>query len=373
MATIQTKRLASSKRFLLRLSIPAVLGAGAIGTAFVYPGVASGSTPTLASSTPSAVLAMALAPTQKVYSASVNETGNLGLPTTFLNSLGTSGSGGLSGLLTQALGGTVTANFWTNHAGSARVQFPSSTGEIDLYASPGSLWEWDYSTNTATSITLPSSTTSSSTTSSTTASSLTPAQLADAIISKLPQGSTLSLGTAQYVAGEPAYTLVVNANDPNSLIASVSIAVDANSGNVLGVWVNAVGSTSAAFSSVDTTVSFVAPSSSVLSFTVPSGATVNTMTLPTGSSSTTSSGTTYTHTSYGSGFSTVEEITSSSGSLPTSNNTLLTSLLASGTPVTTAAGSGTLISTSVGSAFIGNNGVIAFGAVPSKVLLGDLG
>ena len=375
MAIARSQKNFSARSFWLRVSIPAVLAGGAIGAAFVYPGIASGSTPTLASNTPSGVLAMALAPTAKVYSGSVNETGNLGLPTSLLSSLGSQGTSGISGLLTQALGGSVSANFWTDHSGNARVQVPTSDGEIDLYASPTALWEWNSSTNTATSLTLGTSTTSSSGSTATT-SSLTPAQIADAIISKLPAGATISLAAGQYVAGEPAYTLVLNANDPSSLIGNVSIAVDANSGNVLGLWVHPVGSSSAAFSAVYSAVSFVAPSSSVFDFTPPSGATVKTLTLPSSMSSSTmtsnSSGS-YSHTSFGSGFSTVEVIKSSTGSFSFTSNPTFASILATGTPVTTPMGSGTIISMSLGTVFVGNDGVLAFGAVPTSVLLGDLG
>ncbi len=375
----RSHKIFSPKSFWLRFSIPAVLGTGAIGAAFVYPGIASGSTPTLAAATPSAVLAMALAPSAKVYSGSVNETGNLGLPTSLLSSLGSQGSLGVSGLLAQALGGSVSANFWTDHAGNARVQVPTSDGEIDLYASPSALWEWNSASNTATSLSLgTSATTSTGSTSAT--SGLTPAQIADAIISKLPAGATMSLAVGQYVAGQPAYTLVLNANDPKSLIGNVSVAVDANSGNVLGVWVYPVGSSSAAFSSLYSSVSFVAPSSSVFAFSPPSGATVKTLSLPsftlpsfTSSTMTSNAGGAYSHSSFGSGFSTVEVIKSPTGSFSFTSNPTFASILASGTSVTTAMGSGTVISMSLGTVFIGNDGVLAFGAVPSSVLIGDLG
>ena len=364
-------------RFGVRLAVPAVVAVGAVGTALIYPQVVSASVPSLAPKTPAQLIESALTPTGKIYSGTVVETSGLGLPSSLVNQLsGGSTSSGLSGLLTQALTSGVTANFWTDHSSSLRVQVPSSSGEFDVYASAGSVWEWDSATNTATNVKLPTGTQATSGTTSTTSTPPSPSTIADALLSHLPAGATVTVDSPQYVAGQAAYVLNLAPNDSSSLIGSVQIAVDASTGNVLGVWITPTGSSSVAFSVAYSAVSFTAPSSSVFSFTVPNGATVKTVTPSTALSPTSGSSTTtpsVTHKTIGSGFSTVEVISGLPQSSSSGSSTLMSGLLGSGTKVTTAIGSGTVVTTSVATVFVGDNGTVAFGAVPQSVLLADLG
>ena len=358
-------------RFGVRLVVPAVVAVGAVGTALIYPQVVSASSPTLAAKTPTQLIESVLSPTAKIYSGTVVETSGLGLPSSLVNQLsGGSTSSGLSGLLTQALTSGVTANFWTNHSSNLRIQVPSTSGEFDLYASTGSVWEWDSATNTATNVQLPTGTTGTTGTTATASTPPSPSTIAAALLSQLPSGATVTVDSPQYVAGQAAYVLNLVPNDPSSLIGSVQIAVDAATGNVLGVWITPTGSSSAAFSVYYSTVAFTAPSSSVFDFTVPTGATVKTLEPTSGTSSTAPS---VTHKTIGAGFSTVEVITGLPQSSTSGTNSLMSSLLGSGTQVTTAIGSGTVVTTSVATVFIGTNGTLAFGAVPQSVLLADLG
>ncbi|MDA8396422.1 MAG: hypothetical protein M0Z29_01035 [Actinomycetota bacterium] len=361
-------------RFGVRLAVPAVVAVGAVGTAFVYPQVVSASTPTLASETTSQVIGSALAPTAKIYSGTVVETSGLGLPSSFVNQLTGSTTSGLSALMVQALTSGVTANFWTNHVSNLRVQVPSSTGEFDLYASSGSVWEWNSATNTATSITLPTGTQSQMSNTTTNTHPPSPSTIANSLLAKLPSGATVTFAAPQYVAGQAAYVLSLAPNDPSSLIGSAQVAVDASTGNVLGVWITPTGSTSPAFSVYYSAVSFTAPSSSVFDFTVPSGATVKKETLGgTSSTSTSTTSNSITHKTIGSGFSAVEVVTGLPKSSTSGTSTLMSSLLSSGTQVTTGIGSGTIITTSVATVFVGSNGTLAFGAVPQSVMMADLG
>ena len=364
-----------NSRFGVRLALPAVVTVGAVGTALAYPQVVSASSPTLAGKTPAQLIESALRPSGRIYSGTIVETSGLGLPTSFVNQLsGGSAPSGLSGLLTQALTSGVTANFWTNHASSLRIQVPSTSGEFDLYASAGSVWEWDSTTNTATDLRLPSGAKAVSHARATASTPPSPSAIADALLSHLPAGAAVTVNSPEYVAGQPAYVLNLAPNDPSSLIGGVRIAVDASTGNVLGVWITPRGSSSAAFSVYYSAVSFKAPSSSVFSFSVPSGATVKTL-RPGAVMAPVRRGTTtapaVTHKSIGTGFSTVEVVTG----LPRrpASSSLMSGLLGSGTKVTTAIGQGTVVTTSVATVFIGNNGTLAFGAVPQSVLLADLG
>lgn len=382
-------RYPNKRRFLLRASLPFGLAAGSIVAAFGYPAIVSASTPSLPAISASGLIAMALHPTKPLYSATVEETGNLGIPSAALGSLQSSSSSPLSDLLTQALTGTVSLSFWQNGAHSLRVQVPSAKGESDLYYSKGALWSWDSTTNTATKINLSGNRNSLTSTSDSKSKlaghsmpkpGMTPGEFASKFLSNLPSGSTTSVTTAQYVANQPAYTLNINTNDPKSLLRSVSLAVDANTGQTLGVWLYSSAS-SPALSISYQNVSYGVPSPSVFAFTPPSAATVKTVSksLPSGkknlgTKTSTQNTSSVTHKTLGSGFSSVELIIpNSSNAAQKINSTVASILNTAGTRVTTTYGPGTVVSTNLVSVFIGSNGTIAVGAVPSAVLLADLG
>ena len=377
-------RIQGKRSLLIRAALPGVLGVGALTTALVYPQVASSSTPSLSLTSAKSVLGLALSPTGKIYSGSIKEVGNLGIPSSALSMMGSqSANNSLSNLAMAALGGSVTTNFWTNHSSEARIQIPSTNGELDVYASKTGIWEWNSTTNTATEIKPAAGSTGKSRSDVTggDASSMpTPSTVADKIISHLPKGSTIALAAPRYIADQSSYVLSINTNDPSSLIGNIQVGVDSNSGQVLGVWVYPTGTTTPAFSSYYQSVAFTQPSPLVFDFTVPVGATQKTITLPAMSKSSSFetkhanlSSSAVAHNSYGSGFSRVEVIRFSKPGTAARPNSAMVSLLAAGTQVNTSLGSGTVVTTSLFSLFIGHNGVYAFGTVPAKVLLGDLG
>ncbi len=111
---------------------------------------------------------------------------------------------------------------------------------------------------------------------------LTPNGLATKLIAQLEKSSTLSVDSSLRVAGRPAYDLVLTPRVTDTLIGSVSIAVDAASGLPLQVRVDARGQKTPAvvigFSSLDPST----PAASLFEFTPPAGATVSELTRPTG-------------------------------------------------------------------------------------------
>ena len=83
-------------------------------------------------------------------------------------------------------------------------------------------------------------------------------------LTKLPSGTTVSVASNAYVAGEATYTLVISPNDPKSLITSITLSVDANNFDPLGAAINTTSGQALGISYSQ--LSFTKPSASVFSF-----------------------------------------------------------------------------------------------------------
>ncbi len=378
------------RQLFLRASVPTVIAVGSITGAFVYPQIVSASVPSLPNISASKLISMALKPSKEVYSGTITENGNIGIPSQLLDAIPSSSSSGLTSLLTQAVSGTTTFSFWRNNSKEFRLQVPSPKGENDLYFANGVAWAWDSTTNTATNLKLPSgihSIHSQVGVKNASMTALTPSVIASKLLTHLPVGATTSVTTSQFVAGRPAYTLVLNTNDPNSLIKSISFAVDSSTGQPVGISVDSTMSSSPAFSVQYQSISFTVPSASTLQFAPPAGATIKTASGLIGlgknihATHTPVGGVSHNTTkkpapvhSLGTGFSRVMIFEPSPGAAGKLSNPTLTSMLKlAGTKVSTSYGTGTVVSTNLMSAFIGSNGTVAVGAVPYSVLIKDLG
>jgi hypothetical protein len=93
--------------------------------------------------------------------------------------------------------------------------------------------------------------------------------------------STVKVDENVRVAGRAAYDLVLSPKASDSLIGSVSIAVDAATGLPLRVQVHAAGQKDAALSVGFTSLTLSKPSASLFDFTPPSGAKVKEFRQPT--------------------------------------------------------------------------------------------
>jgi outer membrane lipoprotein-sorting protein len=145
-------------------------------------------------------------------------------------------------------------SFWAYDAGKAYAL----TGNIDqeLASSYGaSLMQW--STNLA-----------------------TPEEMVDALLAEVGDSSSLRVGADHWVAGRTAYQLVVEPTSEVSLIDSVVISVDSETGLALDLKVYAGSSADVAVSVGFDSISFEIPDSSLFSFTPPPGTTVEVATAP---------------------------------------------------------------------------------------------
>ncbi|MHB1172997.1 MAG: LolA family protein [Lacisediminihabitans sp.] len=91
----------------------------------------------------------------------------------------------------------------------------------------------------------------------------------------------MTVGTNTRVTGRTAYDLILSPRSADTLIGSVSIAVDSQTGLPLSVDVQARGQKDAAFSLAFTSLTLEKPAADLFAFVAPKGATVKEQTLPT--------------------------------------------------------------------------------------------
>jgi hypothetical protein len=140
--------------------------------------------------------------------------------------------------LVSLAGGSNLARMWSDGAGRSRVALLQPLQETDWVRSSAGTWVWQSSATQAayvpgaTALKLPALGAITSLVGETT---VEPPDALGTRLLTLQHQSVLSLGTADYVAGRRAYELTMVPTSPASLIARVTIAVDADTGLPLRV------------------------------------------------------------------------------------------------------------------------------------------
>ena len=150
--------------------------------------------------------------------------------------------------------------------------------ERDLVRQGNDVWLYSSEQNTATHLTLPAGAAGKDLTGRD--GMQTPAELAHRLLSALDPSTRLTVGRGIQVAGRSAYDLVLNPRSAETLIGSVSIAIDSETGLPLSVEVQARGQREPAFRLAFTTLSLRAPAAGLFAFSPPPGATVKQQALP---------------------------------------------------------------------------------------------
>jgi outer membrane lipoprotein-sorting protein len=109
-----------------------------------------------------------------------------------------------------------------------------------------------------------------------------PEAVANYLMEKIGESTTVSVGKDHMVAGRTAYQLIAQPNAANSLIQSVVISVDSETGMALDVKVYSVEQAEPAMHVGFESISFEVPAASTFSFTPPAGTTVETFEVPEG-------------------------------------------------------------------------------------------
>jgi outer membrane lipoprotein-sorting protein len=254
----------NSVRWLPAVIAPVLIATGAIA----IPAVANAAS-TPPSRTAQQVLALIAEAKDAEYSGTVEQTSDLGLPQ--LPSVGpgssSTGSDATSQLL-DLLTANHTARVFVGGQSKERLQVLDSLAERDVVRNGSDVWTYDSKSATATHVTVtPHS-------SGPDAETLTPAALADKFLAAIQPSTTVSVSSTASVAGRPVYQLELTPKTGSTLIARVTLSVDAKTGLPLKVVVDARGQTSDAFTVGFSSIDFSAPAVSLFDFTPPKGATI---------------------------------------------------------------------------------------------------
>ncbi|MFF1633190.1 outer membrane lipoprotein carrier protein LolA [Leifsonia sp. NPDC058248] len=338
-------------RWLPAAVIPAAIAAGAL-IAPLTAGAAD-----LPSKTPADVLKLVAASDVRAFSGTVEQSSDLGLP-----SLPTVGSGpGSQSDATNVidlLTGSHTAKVYADGPSKVRVQVLDQLAERDVVRNGADVWLYTSTGEKVTHVTLPSRTAEKTTPDATTT---TPAQLAERFLASVEPSTSVTLGANTTVAGRDAYDLVLTPNTSATLVGSVSIAVDGQTGVPLRVQVAARGQQSTAFEVGFSSFDPSAPSADVFAFTPPKGATVTEQALPAKGERTHAEAGHPKPVVSGTGWSSI--VTVPVGTVPAS----VTSSPLYG-QLTTAVPGGRALSTSLMSVLLTDDGRVLAGAVPVSAL-----
>jgi outer membrane lipoprotein-sorting protein len=247
------------------------------GVAVAVPATANASV-SLPAKTPTQVLELADSSSVTAFSGTIEERSDLGLPSLPAGSV-PSGGGSSDAADLALLTGSNSLRVYVDGKTRVRLQDLESLAERDVIVNGSDVWVYDSKDNSASHSTLssrqhvirPGTAPQSAAPDPRDA---TPEGLAKNLIAKLEPTSTLSVDSNLRVAGRAAYDLVLTPKVTDTLIGSISIAVDAETGLPLQVQVNARGQKTPAVSIGFSSLDLSTPAASLFEFTPPAGAKV---------------------------------------------------------------------------------------------------
>lgn len=216
------------------------LGAATLVAAAVLAGQATASAD-LPLRTPQEVLVLAQQADVEAFAGTIETRTELGLPD--LTALGVGGGGGPDGDgsgvdVISLLTGDNTVRVWADGPERLRAQLLEEVSETNVVRNGDEVWVYRSADATALHATLPELPERQATPPAT-GPIPTPQELADRVVNELEPSSEITAGEPVVVAGRDAYDLRVAPDDPRSLVGAISLAVDADTGAVLRVRVEA--------------------------------------------------------------------------------------------------------------------------------------
>jgi outer membrane lipoprotein-sorting protein len=250
------------------VAVPAVIAVGVLAVP-----LQAGASTDLPDRTPREVLELVAGSTVDTFSGTLEQTSDLGLPE--LPSTGDAETGAAADAL-DLLAGSHTVRVYQNGPDQRRVQVQDPLSERNLIQNGSDVWLYDSADRTAVHTELPADADMSVSPER----SHTPGELADTFLNEVAPTTIVGLGDNTEVAGRGAYELELTPNTDDTLVGSVAIAVDSETGLPLRVTVTAADATEPAISVAFTSLSLDAPAADLFSFTPPADATVTEKTLP---------------------------------------------------------------------------------------------
>ena len=341
------------KRWVPAGVITALVASAAIAVPFVASAAVD-----LPAKTPQQVLALVAQSKVGAFSGTVEQTSNLGLPQ--LPTTGTGADSAASSVL-SLLSSSYTARIYRDGPTRVRAQVLDKLAERDVIRNGRDVWLYSSRDNTAIHSTLPATTDKRPAESSSEAK--TPGELATRLLAAVDSTTTVTVGKDTRVAGRTAYDLVLTPRASDTLIGSVSIAVDSETGLPLSVELAARGQKSPAFSVAFSALTLAAPPADLFAFTPPAGATVKQEAVPQGQTKPVKpgNGTAPKHSVTGSGWDAVLSVPAGAETAKLTSSPLFGKL------TTTVAG-GHLLHTALVNVLVTNDGRVFAGSVPVERL-----
>jgi outer membrane lipoprotein-sorting protein len=252
------------KKNVKRWMPAAVVPVAIVAAAIAVPSAADAA-PNLPTLTAQQVLERIAASDASVYSGTIEQTSALGLPD--VSALGSS-SGDDAASALELLTGSHEARVFVGGDDKQRVQVLDDLAERDVVRNGDSVWLYDSSEKTAAHLT------ASGFEAPATTSTVTPAEAATKLLAAVDPTTTVEVVDTARVAGRPVYRLELTPRDSDTLVGTVALSVDSETGLPLGASITAKGETDPAFSVEFSKISFTAPDASLFEFTPPSDATV---------------------------------------------------------------------------------------------------
>jgi outer membrane lipoprotein-sorting protein len=267
-------------RWMPAVAVPAVIAAAALAGSLP----ASAGDP-LPAKTPAEVLALVAQHSAPSLSGTLEQTSRIGLPE--LPQAGpSSGSGGAASVL-ELLSGPHTARVFLDGPSNVRVQVLDRLAERNAVRSGDQVWLYSSKDNTAMHLTLPADAGHTKDfghykhrDTGMHGVMPTPEELAGRLIAAADPTTEVAVHPEVNVAGRAAYNLVITPRTEGTLIGSVAVAVDGESGLPLSVELKARGQEEPAFKLAFTSLSLEAPDASLFAFSPPPGATVKEIEVP---------------------------------------------------------------------------------------------
>lgn len=260
-----------------RWAVPAGAAVAVVGLFAGPPLLASAGSSGLPAITPQELVAAVASHQSQALSGTVAYTARLGLPSLPL------GSASDSADPTNLLSGTTTMRVWTDGQERSRVSLIGQTSEYSVVADGPQAWTYSSAKNAVVHFTLDAAAAKQfqaehgkvTSTPSVAPSMPTPGQLADQSLAQVQKFSTVTVEGQSKVAGRDAYELVVTPQGGGTLVSRVVVAVDSQTKTPLSVQVWSTTNTKDPALEVGfTSVRFAMPSSAVLTFSPPKGASV---------------------------------------------------------------------------------------------------
>jgi len=258
----------------------ALVLAGAVGLGGVHADSAFASQhPRLPAMSPVQLLTAVQTSKTEALSGTIVESAHWGLPS--LPGEVANASLSWQGLLT----GSHTVRVAVAGPGQARLAVLGSLSESDVVRNGNDVWTYTSGTNSVTHTVLtgrsatghrpatPGDQGSSDQAPGDQATALTPEGAARQLLAALTPSTVVSVDPTQRVAGRSAYTLVLTPRDSRTTVDKIEIALDSKQFVPLRVRLFGSGSTTPAFQTAFTSISFRTPPASTFHFTPPAGAT----------------------------------------------------------------------------------------------------